>query len=86
MKHALANATLHPIDNRLPLTAETDASDFAIAATLNEEGCQVALHSQTFSATEQKHSVMEKQAYAVVKHFKKWRHALIGGHFLLVTD
>ena len=30
LKHALADATLHPINDRLPLTVETDASAFAM--------------------------------------------------------
>ena len=47
LKHALANATLHPVDDRLPLTVETDVSDFAIAAILNQDGRPVAFHSRT---------------------------------------
>ena len=47
LKHTLANATLHPINDRLPLTVETDASYFAIAATLNRDGRPVAFHSRT---------------------------------------
>ena len=47
LKHALANATLHPINDRLPLTVETDASAFAIVATLNQDSNPVAFHSRT---------------------------------------
>ena len=35
MKNKLADATLQPIDEAVPFTVETDASDFTIAATLN---------------------------------------------------
>ena len=35
MKSKLADATLQPIDETVPFTVETDASDFAIAATIN---------------------------------------------------
>ena len=36
MKNKLSQAILQPIDEELPLTVETDASDFAITATLNK--------------------------------------------------
>ena len=86
LKQALASAALHPIDNTLPLTVETDASNFAIAGTLNQEGRPIAFHSRTLSPAEQRRSSVEKEAYAVVEALRKWRHLLIGRHFTLVTD
>ena len=86
LKQALASAALHPIDNTLPLSVETDDSDFAIAATLNQEGRPIAFHSRTLSPEEQRYSSVEKEAYAVVEALRKWRHLLIGRHFTLVTD
>ena len=86
LKQTLATATLHPISDDLPLTVETDASDFAIAATLNQNDRPVAFHSRTLSACEQKHSAIEKEAYAVVEALRKWRHLLLGRHFTLLTD
>ena len=47
MKSRLGDATLQPIDEAVPFTVETDASDYAIAAIL---------HARTLSSTEQKHS------------------------------
>ena len=38
LKDTLASATLQPIDFAQPLTVETDASEFAVAATLNQDG------------------------------------------------
>ena len=38
------------------------------------------------SSTEQKHSSIEKEAYAIVEALRKWKHSLIGKHFNLVTD
>ena len=86
LKQALASAALHPADNTLPLTVETDASDFAIAGILNQEDPPIAFHSRTLSPAEQRHSSVEKEAYAVVEALRKWRHLLIGRHFTLVTD
>ena len=65
---------------------ETDASDFAVAATLNQDGGPVAFYSRTLSPSKQRHSAVEKEACAVVEALKKWRHLLIGRHFTLVTD
>ena len=65
---------------------ETDASEFAIAATLNQDGRAVAFHSRTLSLSEQRHSAIEKEAYAIVEALRKWRHLLIGRHSTLVTD
>ena len=39
---------------------ETDASDFAISLTLNEDWCPIALHSCTLQASELYHSSVEK--------------------------
>ena len=64
---------------------ETDASKFAIAATLNRNGGAVAFHSRTLSLSEQGHSI-KKEASAIVEALRKWRHLLIGRHFILVTD
>ena len=86
LKQTLATASLHSISDDLPLTVETDASDFAIAATLNQNDRPVAFHSRTLSACEQKHSAVEKEAYAVVEALRKWRHLLLGRHFTLLTD
>ena len=76
LKNQLAQASLHLVDE----------SDFAIAATLNQKGRSEAFYARTLSLTEQKHSAIEKEAYAIVEALRKWRHLLIGKHFNLVTD
>ena len=86
LKNQLARASLHPVDESIPFIVETDASDFAIAATLNQNGRPVSFHARTLSLAEQKHSAIEKEAYAIVEALRKWRHLLIGKHFNLVTD
>ena len=65
---------------------ETDASDFAIGATLNQNGRPVAFHARTLNNAEQKHSSVEKEAYAVIEALRKWKHLLLSRHFDLVTD
>ena len=61
MKNKLSQATLQPIDKDLPFTVKTDALDFAIAATLNQNNKPVAFHARTLSSTEQKHSSIKKR-------------------------
>ena len=71
MKEKLASATLQPIDENNPFTAETDASDFAIAATLNPNGKQVAFHARSLFASAQRHSSAEKVTYAIIEALRK---------------
>ena len=86
MKNNLAEATLQPINEAFPFISETDASNFTIAATLNQNGKPVAFHARTFSTSKQRHSAVEKEAYAVVEALRKWKHLLLGKYFTLITD
>ncbi len=85
-KMAIERAVLITIDEDIPFVVETDASHHAIAATLNQAGRPVAFFSQTLSHTEQRHSYVEKEAYAIGESLRKWHHYLIGCHFQLITD
>ncbi|KAJ4441140.1 hypothetical protein ANN_10990 [Periplaneta americana] len=70
----------------LPFLVETDASDFAITATLSHSARPVAFFSRTLSESERRHSAVEKEAYAIVESLRKWKHYLIGRPFSLLTD
>ena len=65
---------------------ECDASDHALAATLNQGGKSVAFHSRTFSKCEARYSTAEKEAVAIMDVVRKWSHLLHGKHFTLITD
>lgn len=86
LKKELVAAALQPIDENLPFTVETDASDFAISATLNQNNRPVAFHARTLRTNEMSHHSVEKEAYAVIDAVRKWSHLLLGKTFTLVTD
>uniref|UniRef100_A0A669FAM3 Reverse transcriptase domain-containing protein n=1 Tax=Oreochromis niloticus TaxID=8128 RepID=A0A669FAM3_ORENI len=78
-------------DPALRVVISTDASDYglgAVFAQVQPDGTEkpVAFASRTLSATEQKYSTVEKEAYACVWAAEKWRTYLWGRRFTLRTD
>jgi hypothetical protein len=86
LKQDITNSIVTTINHNIPLIIETDASDYAVAATLSQEGRPVAFFSRSLSDCEKRHSSIEKEACAIVESIRKWRHFLIGHHFKLITD
>ena len=86
MKENLGSITLMAINETLPFTVETGASNVAISPTLNQGGKPVAFFSRTLLAHQRKYPAIEKEALAVVEAFKHWSHLLLGRRFTLITD
>ena len=86
MKQNIASATLKSFGENKTFVVETDTSDVAISASLNQEGKHVAFFSRTLNYSEMRYSSVEKEAYAIVEAVHKWRHLLLGKQFTLVTD
>ena len=86
LKSILADAALQSMDENVPFTVETDASNFCLSATLNQGGRPVAFHSRTMSGSELHQSAVEKEAAAIVDAVRKWHHLLANKHFTLITD
>jgi len=73
LRSELLNACLGCVDEREPFTVECgDASDFAIAATLNQNGRPVAFMSRTLSKTECNYPTVEKEATSIIEAVRKW--------------
>ena len=84
LKNDIANAVVKTIDETIPFVVQTDASDFSLAAALNQNGQPVTFFSKSLNQHET-HAI-EKEAYAIVEALRKWKHYLAGRHFTLVID
>ena len=85
MKNKLCQTTLRFINEDLPFKVETDALDFAVAVTLNQNSNSVPFYGRTLSLLLKKASSVEKDTYAIIEALQKWKHLLIGKHSNLVT-
>ena len=86
LKQELESAALHSIDESKPFVVECDASEFAVSATLNQNGRPVAFMSRTLQGSELHYPAIEKEATAIIEAIRKWSHFLLRNTFTLVTD
>ena len=86
LKRDIEGSVVTAIDEDLPFEVETDASESAIAATLNQAGRPVAFFSRTLQGSETRHASVEKEAQAIIESVRHWRHYFTGKHFTLKTD
>ena len=86
LKHELLNVSLCSIDENYPFVMECDASDVAVAATLNQNGRPVAFLSRTLGPSEMHYPAIEKEATAIIEAVRKWSHFLSRKPFTLITD
>ena len=86
LKRDVEQSVVCTVDEDSPFEVETDASDFAIAATLSQKGRPVSFFSRTLQGPEVNHASVEKEAKAIIEAVRHWRHYLTGRHFIIRTD
>jgi len=91
LKQAISSAPVLTVpDTSLPFTVTTDASGFAIGATLSQDqgnGLQpIAYLSHKMNPHERNYPVHEQELLAIICALKEWRHYLHGRRFQIITD
>ena len=86
LKSELVDVSLGVIDEKEQFVIETDASNVALSATLNQNNRPVAFFSRSLTKSELQHSSVEKEAAAIVEAVRKWSHFLAARRFKLITD
>nr|XP_027093534.1 uncharacterized protein LOC113713927 [Coffea arabica] len=69
-----------------PFQLETDASQLAIGAVLMQQGRPIAYYSQVLGQKNQTRSTYEKELLSLITAVQKWKHYLMGNHFIIKTD
>ena len=91
LKRAVVQAPVLILPNMsTPFVVTTDASGFAIGATLSQDqgrGLQpIAYMSRKMTPAQKNYPVHEQELLAVVSALQEWRHYLHGSKFTVVTD
>ncbi|KAL0550082.1 hypothetical protein IC582_014580 [Cucumis melo] len=73
-------------DFQQPFELETDAFGFGLGAVLSQNKRPIVYFSQKLSELARERSVYERELMAIVLTVEKWRHYLLGHHFVLYTD
>ena len=71
LKSELVNVSLGVIDKNAPFVVETDASNMAVSANLNQNGRPVAFYSRLLNKSELAQFGIKKEATAIVETVRK---------------
>lgn len=78
--------TLAMPDFTRPFLLETDVSDYGLGAVLLQNNHPLAYFSKVLEPKTRLKSIYEKELMAIVLAIQKWRHFLLGRHFVVRTD
>ena len=65
---------------------EIEASGSGLGIVLMQEGRPIAYFSKVMSSSSRLKSVYERELMAIILAVQKWRHYLLGRHFLIRSD
>ena len=87
MKQKIISTLMHELDNlQNPFEVQTDASDYAMGASLLQEGKLICYRYEKFSGAILNYPTFDKEMYALVLAIKKWKHYLIGKETIIHID
>lgn len=87
----LKKAMLSPLvlsypDFSITFAVETDASQSGIGAVLMQNDHPIAYFSCKLTGKRRKASTYARELFAITRAIAKWRHYLLGRHFIIKTD
>ena len=87
LKRAVSTAPILVLPNfDIPFVVETDASGTGIGVVLSQAGHPIAFFSKEFCPKLRASSTYIRELAAITTTVKKWRHYLLGYHFVILTD
>jgi cleavage and polyadenylation specificity factor subunit 1 len=87
IKEGLSTITLLQTPNpHLTYHAFTDASNHAVGATVQQKGKPLSFFSARLSPTEQRYSTFDREALAIIKMIKAYKHWFLGAQLVVHTD